>query len=174
MSAKDPNESILDNSVLLRPIGLVHSSQADPMGAPLHPRMASGFRGELELFSEFVDGLADLEGFSRIWLVFLLHRSLPPGSLQIIPYRDIVPRGIFSTRAPSRPNPIGISPVRLIERKGDRLILDEVDLLDGTPILDIKPYVPEYDSYPSERTGWIGESPIAASVTRADGRFHKG
>lgn len=168
LQGTDPREG-----TWLRPIGVLHCDRKEAAGTPIQPRVAAGFLAELELYPEFAEGLADLEGFSRVWLIFLLHRTTYSGALSVTPYRDIVPRGIFATRAPSRPNPIGLSPVRLLGVEGHRLLLDEVDLLDGTPILDIKPYVPEYDSYPEERIGWIAQSPIAASTCRADGRFHE-
>jgi tRNA-Thr(GGU) m(6)t(6)A37 methyltransferase TsaA len=157
----------------LRAIGIVHTSRSEPTGTPLQPRMASGFRGEVEVLPEYEEGLMDIEGFTRIWLLVLLHRAAPAG-LRLVPYRDTVSRGVFATRAPARPNGLGISAVKLLGRERNRLFIDEVDLLDGTPLIDLKPYIPEYDCYPEERSGWLEESEVAASVIRADGRFHKG
>ncbi|MFH1894210.1 MAG: SAM-dependent methyltransferase [Candidatus Zixiibacteriota bacterium] len=96
-------------------------------------------------------------GFDRIWLVFWFHRSREP-KLTVVPFRDTVPRGLFATRAPSRPNPIGISADKLISVSECTLTVEDVDLIDGTPLLDIKPYVPEFDSCDCRRIGWLGVS----------------
>jgi tRNA-Thr(GGU) m(6)t(6)A37 methyltransferase TsaA len=122
------------------------------------------------LAPEFVVGLKDLEGFDRVWLVYWFDRASAP-ALTVIPYRDVVERGLFSTRAPARVNPIGLSNVRLTGIEGSTLRIADVDILDDTPLLDIKPYVPAYDDFPVQRLGWIDTVPDRPVV--ADDRFEK-
>ena len=124
----------------------------------------------VEVLPEFCGGLADLEGFSRIILVYLFHRS-EGYSLRVVPFLDDRERGVFATRAPRRPNPIGLSVVRLVAVEGCRLVIEDVDLLDGTPVLDIKPYVSSIDAFPGERDGWFGECRGDVREARADRRF---
>lgn len=156
----------------VRPIGVVHSPFATPDGTPVQPASAGAeARGTIEVFEEYAAGLIDLDGFDRLWVVSWLHRS---GSvrLQVTPFLDQEQRGLFATRAPARPNPIGISPVRLLRREGRFLHVAELDLIDGTPVLDLKPYAAAFDSYPEGRQGWLeGRSTGAA---RADDRFGGG
>jgi tRNA-Thr(GGU) m(6)t(6)A37 methyltransferase TsaA len=154
----------------LKLIGRIRSAFANALGTPIQPRFAGGHTGEAEVFPEYAEGLRDLAGFDRVWLIFWCHRA-SDARLSVVPYRDTVERGIFATRAPSRPNPIGLSCVRLIRIETNILHLAEVDILDGSPLLDIKPYVPDYDVYPVARTGWIGERGL--DVVAADGRFEQ-
>jgi tRNA-Thr(GGU) m(6)t(6)A37 methyltransferase TsaA len=116
------------------------------------------------------EGLLDLSAFSRIILIYPFHRS-QGYELEVIPFLDTVPHGVFATRAPRRPNAIGLSIVRLISVNGSELVIEDIDVLDGTPLLDIKPYVPEFDSYPDERSGWFAGSGNRVARARADGRF---
>jgi len=155
------------------PIGKVRSGHAGSLGTPVQPRFAQGCRGELELRPELAEGLADLEGFERIWVIFAFDRSAFQG-LRVVPYRDTHSHGIFATRAPARPNPIGLSCVRLLGIRGNILDLDEVDLLDGTPVLDIKPYIPDYDAYPEARAGWVDAQAVRQGPRVADARFEVG
>lgn len=120
---------------------------------------------------EFVDGLQDLAGFERIWLVYWFDRSRP-STLKVVPFRDSVERGVFSTRAPSRPNPIGISVVRLDRIESDTLYVRDIDILNNTPLLDIKPYVPEFDAVTKSRAGWLENS--TNERNHADTRFDAG
>jgi len=159
-----------EDGVVLRPIGVVRSPFTDPAGMPIQPAGAVGIRGSVEILPGFCDGLADLEGFSRIILVYLFHRS-EGYSLRTVPFLDDRERGVFATRAPRRPNPIGLSVVRLVAVEGCRLVIEDVDILDGTPVLDIKPYVPSIDSYPGEQDGWFGECDREVREARADRRF---
>ena len=159
-----------EDDVVLRPIGVIRSPYADPVGMPIQPGGARGVRGEVEVFPEFRDGLADLEGFSRVILIYLFHRS-EGYSLRVVPFLDDSERGVFATRAPRRPNPIGLSVVRLVGVEGCRLLIEDVDILDGTPLLDIKPYVPSIDAFPDERDGWFGECRGDLRKARADRRF---
>ena len=154
----------------LRQIGVIHSPHRTQAGTPIQPSYAKGAVGEVVVDEEYAEGLSDIEGFERIWLLFWMDRG-GPHKLRVVPYRDTEERGLFATRAPSRPNPIGLSAVRLLERDGNRLKVAELDILDGTPLLDIKPYAPRFDAYPDSRTGWLKRG--ATDRKKADGRFDK-
>jgi tRNA (adenine37-N6)-methyltransferase len=156
-----------------RPIGIIRSPYHDPAGMPVQPAGARGVTGRVEVFEEYRAGLADLNGFSRIILIYPFHRSLGY-DLVVTPFLDTRSRGLFSTRAPRRPNAIGLSIVRLVEVKDGELAIEDVDILDGTPLLDIKPYVPAFDSYPDERSGWLSECDEKVGSVRSDGRFRDG
>jgi tRNA-Thr(GGU) m(6)t(6)A37 methyltransferase TsaA len=154
-----------------RQIGTIRTPFRAAAGTPIQPVFGAEVEGEVDVFEEFAAGLADLEGFERVWLIYALDRAGPP-DLAIVPYRDSAPHGVFATRAPSRPNPIGLSAVRLIERSGTKLRVADLDVLDDTPLLDIKPYVPRFDAHPQSRSGWLERS--AADRRVADDRFHQG
>ena len=157
-----------DTAMKIVPIGLIHSPFKDTGGTPIQPHYAKGVRGTVEIEPKFAEGLRDLDGFERIWLIYWFHRSRPY-ELTVVPYRDTVPRGLFATRAPSRPNSIGLTSVKLLEVSGNRLVVEDVDILDETPLLDIKPYVPKADAYECQRIGWLQSN--AADRDRADDRF---
>jgi len=144
-------------TITYHPIGVVHSPFATTEGMPIQPSRAKGVRGWVEIEPEYVEGLADLEGFSHVVLLCHLHRARPH-RLKVVPYLDDTPRGLFATRSPSRPNPIGLSVVRLLGIDGCTLEIAEVDLLDGTPVLDIKPYVGDFDERTDVRIGWLEEA----------------
>jgi tRNA-Thr(GGU) m(6)t(6)A37 methyltransferase TsaA len=153
-----------------RPIGVVHSPFTEPEGTPIQPSRADGARGTVELLEEYAGCLRDLEGFSHVILLCHLHRA-SAWRPTVVPYLDTEPRGLFATRAPCRPNPIGLSVVRLGAIEGATLTVENIDLLDGTPVLDVKPYVGEFDSLGEVRCGWLDE---ARSQRRcADDRFSK-
>jgi tRNA-Thr(GGU) m(6)t(6)A37 methyltransferase TsaA len=137
---------------------------------PIQPTGASGVRGRVEVFPEYADGLQDLDGFSHVILLYQFHRSRG-FELRVVPFMDTKVRGVFATRAPKRPNPIGLSVVRLEKIKGRVLHVEGVDALDGTPLLDVKPYVPEFDSRQDVRTGWISEVNGTARGRHSDERF---
>ena len=149
----------------LTPIGIVHSPHSRPERTPIQPRFARGLSGTAEIEPRFVEGLRDLEGFSHLWLVTWLHRSTGV-RLHVTPYLDDTPRGVFATRSPHRPNPIGLSLVRLIRIEGNKLHLEDLDLLDGTPILDIKPHVPDFDRVGEIRCGWYEQVDPATAEAR--------
>jgi tRNA-Thr(GGU) m(6)t(6)A37 methyltransferase TsaA len=153
-----------------RPIGVIHSPFAELEGMPIQPAGASGTQGTVELFPEYREGLKDLEGFSHIILLYHFHRS-QGFDLQVIPFLDCKPRGLFATRAPRRPNPIGLSVVKLLDIRGGTLQIENIDILDGTPLLDIKPYVPEFDGPTAARTGWLEEAGKTVAQTKSDTRF---
>lgn len=152
------------------PIGVIHSPFKDKEGMPIQPPGAQGVAGTVVLDPQYVNGLKDLEGFSHIILIYHLHRS-DGYSLTVKPFLDDVRRGIFATRAPKRPNPIGLSIVRLVTIEENTLFIDGVDIIDGTPLLDIKPYVPEFDAPDAERTGWFCGKAEKAKVMKSDKRF---
>ena len=152
------------------PIGIIHSPFTEAQGTPIQPALAEGTEGTVEVFEPYADGLADLDGFDRVWLVYWFDR-VQGIRLKVTPYLDDAERGLFSTRAPCRPNPIGISPVRLIGIEGRVLRVRGLDVLDGTPLLDIKPYSPRFDCFEVARSGWLDAAADRHAV--ADGRFHE-
>ena len=158
------------NPLFFIPIGIIHSPFIEIEGMPIQPKGALGIRGSVEIYGEYGQGLTDLEGFSHLFLIYAFHRCLS-FQLKVIPFLDTTPRGVFATRAPRRPNAIGLSIVRLIEVKGTTICIEDVDILDGTPLLDIKPYVPAFDSYPYASSGWLDQSALDAGSFRSDERF---
>lgn len=143
-------------AIVYRSIGVIRSEHTRPARTPIQPAFAHDCRGRAEIWPEFAAGLSDVDGFSHLYLIYHLHRAAP-ARLGVKPYLQDVERGIFATRAPSRPNPIGLSLVRLVGREGNVLHLDGLDILDGTPLLDIKPYAPRYDQVENPRGGWTDE-----------------
>ncbi|MGO9019635.1 MAG: tRNA (N6-threonylcarbamoyladenosine(37)-N6)-methyltransferase TrmO [Syntrophobacteraceae bacterium] len=158
------------DEVVYAPIGVVRSPFKTVEGTPIQPVGAKGVRGQIELREEFVAGLKDLDGFSHIILIY--HFSLSQGyALEVKPFLDDQLHGVFATRAPKRPNPIGISVVKLIGIEGVFLYIEDVDIVDGTPLLDIKPYVPQFDSRETELIGWLSGRVQAVEQSKADERF---
>jgi tRNA-Thr(GGU) m(6)t(6)A37 methyltransferase TsaA len=139
--------------ITFRPIGIIRSEHISADATPIQPVYARECLGQAEIYPEFADGLADIEGFSHLYLIYHLDRAASP-QLRVTPYLQDVEHGIFSTRAPCRPNPIGLSLVRLVRREGCVLHLAGVDVLDGTPLLDLKPFAPRYDTVDNPRGGW--------------------
>ena len=137
---------------------------------PIQPAGARGVAGTVEVLPEYCDGLKDLEGFSHIFLIYHFHLS-QGYSLRVKPFLDDSMRGVFATRAPKRPNAIGISVVRLVEIEGCTLCIEDVDIAEGTPLLDIKPYVPQFDAREAERIGWLAGKVEKAMEMEADERF---
>jgi tRNA (adenine37-N6)-methyltransferase len=154
------------------PIGTIHTPYTEPAGMPIQPAGAAGVRGTVVIKEKYRAGLHDLCGFSRIILIYAFHRS-QGFELEVIPFLDTVPHGIFATRAPRRPNAIGISIVRLISVNEGELIIEGIDVVDGTPLLDVKPYVPEFDCFPDEKSGWFAGCGDRVAGVRSDGRFCK-
>jgi tRNA-Thr(GGU) m(6)t(6)A37 methyltransferase TsaA len=153
-------------------IGVIHSPFKEVRGTPIQPTASNSSSGVVELFPEFQEGLEDLDGFSHITLIYHFHLArISP--LKITPYMDTKARGVFATRAPSRPNPIGISTVRLVKVAGNRLHVEDIDIVDGTPLLDIKPYVPMFDVRDSRMIGWLGENIGKLDEVKDDGRFEE-
>jgi tRNA-Thr(GGU) m(6)t(6)A37 methyltransferase TsaA len=137
---------------IMQPIGVIHSPYTDLAGMPIQASRSQAI-GQVSVYPQFADGLDDLEGFSHIFLLYVFHRSTGY-NLKVIPFLDDQLRGLFATRYPARPNPIGISVVRLIARQGNTLEVEGVDMLDSTPLLDIKPYFPDFDVRTDTRNGW--------------------
>jgi tRNA-Thr(GGU) m(6)t(6)A37 methyltransferase TsaA len=156
--------------IILRPIGIIRSPFKDIKGMPIQPTAARGVTGTIEIEPEYVDGLRDIEGFSHLILVYHFHLS-EGYSLEVKPFMDDHLHGVFATRAPRRPNPIGISTVRLVKVEGRTLQIEDVDVVDGTPLLDIKPYVPEFDSQKAGRIGWLFGKVNKIHKIEADERF---
>jgi tRNA (adenine37-N6)-methyltransferase len=154
----------------LHAIGVIHSPFKECQDMPIQPLMAQGVAGSIQVLDEFAAGLKDLAGFDRIWLLFWFHRA-GTARMSVTPYLDSQERGLFATRAPSRPNPIGLSHVRLLAVEGSILRVADLDVLDGTPLLDIKPYVPRFDCSEVTRCGWLDAVSTTARV--ADGRFER-
>ena len=153
-----------------KPIGTIHTPFTDPAGMPIQPTGGDGVEGTIDILPAYWDGLADLDGFSHIFLLYHLHRSAGY-TLRIIPFMDTVERGLFSTRAPKRPNPIGLSVVRLERIDSGVLHILDVDILDGTPLLDIKPYIPHVDHRDNVRVGWLEDVQQKFKQRRSDDRF---
>jgi tRNA-Thr(GGU) m(6)t(6)A37 methyltransferase TsaA len=156
--------------VIYRSIGIVHSPFADLEGMPIQPTGGASAPGTAELLPQFVEGIKDLEGFTHVILLYHLHR-VRRTDLTVTPFLGSEPRGVFATRAPTRPNPIGLSIVRLIRIEGNRLHLGDVDILDGTPLLDIKPYVPDFDRPEAARAGWLEAERGRVKSVKSDRRF---
>jgi len=137
-----------------QPIGIIRSPFSRTDQTPVQPYRSSAV-GEVELLPEYEAGLRDLDGFSHIILLYFFHQAEPGYELEVTPLLDAVPRGLFATRYPRRPNPIGLSVVRLVQREGRTLHVTGIDVLDGTPLLDVKPYVPPFDAFPEATLGWL-------------------
>lgn len=156
--------------ITFSPIGMIHTPFESLEGMPIQPSEASDVEGTVVLEPEYEQGLTDIEGFSHIILLFWLHKS-KGYSLMVKPFLDDQKRGLFSTRAPRRPNPVGLSIVRLLNRKGAVLTVKGIDILNNTPLIDIKPYVPKFDIKQATRSGWLEKNQLKAVDTRSDDRF---
>lgn len=157
-------------SVTYQPIGLIRSPFTDLVGMPVQSTGAAGAAGRIELLPDYAPGLRDIAGFSHLILLYHLH--LVHGvALEVLPFLDDQPHGIFATRSPKRPNALGLSIVRLTGVGADWLDIADVDVIDGTPLLDIKPYVPAFDSRITDQIGWFAKNVGRVGEIRADGRF---
>ncbi len=155
------------------PIGIIRTPFKTIEDMPIQPTGARGVAGSVELRPGLAPGLKDLEGFSHLILLYHFHK-VSGYDLEVVPFLDDTPRGLFSTRAPRRPNPIGLSVVRLTSVEGSTLRLEDIDVLDRTPLLDIKPFVPAFDAPTAERTGWLEGCLEEAVSRRSDHRFAGG
>lgn len=159
-----------ETSFSYHPIGIIHSPFRDTDGMPVQTTGARGVPGTIAIDERYREGLRDLDGFSH--LILLYHFHLSRGySLMVKPFLDDSERGLFATRAPRRPNPIGLSVVRLVRVEGTILHVEDVDVVDGTPLLDLKPFVPLFDVRQDVKTGWLDGRGENAFHTRADRRF---
>jgi tRNA-Thr(GGU) m(6)t(6)A37 methyltransferase TsaA len=158
------------DTISFKPIGVIHTPFKKPGGTPIQPDRSDGAAGTIEVYPDYVRGLADLDGFSHITLVYYFHLSRGY-DLLVTPFLDTELRGLFSTRAPRRPNPIGISVVKLESIEENILHVGNVDMVDGTPLLDIKPYVRDFVGADDCRVGWLKDRMKPGSRKIADGRF---
>ncbi len=154
----------------LTPIGIIHTPFKTVEKMPIQPSAAKDIIGTIEIFPEYAEGLADLEGFSHIYIIFHLH-MVRGHKLKVIPFLDTVERGIFATRSPARPNAVGLSVAELVSVKKNILEIRGVDMLDGSPVIDIKPFVPDFEDYGNIRKGWFEGKTGNASKILSDDRF---
>lgn len=156
--------------IALHPIGVVRSAFIHPADTPIQAAGATGAKGSIEIHPEYAAGLADLAGFSHVIVIYHFHRMTKP-QLTVVPFLDTDTHGVFATRAPARPNAIGLSVLRLLEVDGTRLQVEDLDMLDGTPVLDLKPFVPQFDHREGVRIGWFEGKLGALQGRKADERF---
>jgi len=160
-----------ESCIIYKSIGVIYSEHTIAEETPIQPAYAKGCRGRAEIFPEYEEGLRDLDGFSHIYLIYHFHLSTT-AKLIVKPFLQDVERGVFATRAPTRPNAIGLSIVELVSREGNILYLDGVDILDGTPLLDIKPYVARFDCVETLRNGWQDEVDDETARQRGKRGYH--
>jgi tRNA-Thr(GGU) m(6)t(6)A37 methyltransferase TsaA len=158
------------DDITYRPIGIIRTPYKKLEGMPIQPSGAEGIRGTIQIEKEYLEGLKDLDGFSHVILIYHFHLS-KGYALTVTPFLDDQQRGLFATRAPRRPNSIGLSVVKLTAVKRDGLEIENVDIVDGTPLLDIKPYIPVIDAQAEIKTGWFGRAEKRIKETRSDDRF---
>ena len=151
-------------------IGVIRSPFETLANMPIQPKGAAGVEGEVIVDPAYAEGLADLEGFSHVYLIYRFHRAQRT-ELTVIPFMDDKPRGVFSTRSPLRPNHIGLSIVELVSVRENILAVRGVDILDGTPLLDIKPYIAVFDKVAESRSGWLSAPEREVAEKRSDSRF---
>lgn len=156
--------------VTFKPIGIVHSPYREKVGTPIQACFDGGAQGSIEVFAPYQEGLEGLEGFSHIYVLYVFDRATA-ARLKVMPFLRDIEVGVFATRAPSRPNPIGLSIVELKRREGSFLHVQGLDMLDKTPVLDIKPYVPRFDVRENARVGWMEGATEDTSRQKADDRF---
>ena len=154
----------------IEPIGMIHSPYNTLEGMPIQPKGAPEVEGYILIDDKYVDGLKDLDGFSHIYMLFSFHKASRT-ELIVKPFMDENLRGVFSTRSPLRPNHIGISIVEIVGIEGNKVTIKGVDALDGTPLLDIKPYIRKFDSVDKSSSGWQDTKSDVISSIRSDGRF---
>jgi len=161
----------MENTITYKSIGIIYTEFNDIDGMPVQPSGSGNAKGKIILNDEFVPGLFDLEGFSHITLIYHLHK-VTSYKLYVVPFIDNKSHGIFATRAPTRPNAIGISTVKLINIEGNTLIIEDVDMLNETPLLDIKPFYPKYDNRKKVKYGWLeAKEHVDINKIKSDNRF---
>jgi tRNA (adenine37-N6)-methyltransferase len=158
------------DNIIYQPIGIIYSPFKTIEGMPIQPCGAKGVQGTIEIHEEFAAGLNGLNNFSHIILIYHLHLS-KGYSLNVVPFLDKASHGVFATRAPKRPNPIGISLVEIMSIEDNTITVANVDIVDGTPLLDIKPYVGMFDRVENEKIGWYQSQIDKVETTRSDSRF---
>jgi len=156
--------------VEFKPIGTIYTPYYEKEGMPIQSKAGKGVKGKIIIQDEFVPGLKDLDGFSHLILIYHFHRS-EGFNLLTKPFLDDIEHGVFATRAPKRPNAIGFSVVKLSGIIGNQLNIENVDILNETPLLDIKPYIPEFDIFEAEKTGWLEKNKDKLGIIKSDSRF---
>jgi len=154
----------------IQSIGIVHSPFVTAKGTPAQPAADEGTRGYIEVYPEFAEGLKDLDLFSHIHVLFHLHLASKK-ELTVIPFLDSKPHGVFATRSPGRPNSLGLSVVEVERVEGNIVHVRNLDILDGSPVFDIKPYVAQFDIFNNTRNGWFGTNIDRMREIKDDGRF---
>ena len=154
----------------IQPIGIIHSPWTSLKNMPIQPKGAEGTEGSVELLPEFTEGLTDLAGFSHIYLLYLFHKASRT-KMSVIPFLDTVKRGVFSTRSPLRPNHIGLSIVQIVSVEKNIIKVRGIDILDGTPLLDVKPWIEKFDLVLNTRSGWMKGTVDDVAAKRSDSRF---
>jgi len=162
---------MVDGPLCYDPIGVIRSPFESAEGMPIQSAAAEDVVGTVELDDAYAAGLADLDGFSHCILLYHFHRAEGDVSMTVRPFLDTEDRGLFSTRAPRRPNPIGLSVVAIESIEDGTMTIRGVDVIDGTPLLDVKPYVPDFDVRHDTEPGWVGRSTKTAHDVNADDRF---
>lgn len=164
-----PSAAKAGKTIRIEPIGIVRTPFVEAAGTPIQSAYGKNIEGWILINESFAPALRDIDGFERLWLVYWMDRASEFRTM-VLPYRDNRKHGLFATRSPNRPNPIGISVVRLLGREGSTLYIADLDILDGTQLIDIKPYIPEFDAYPDSQAGWFDTPGVDRRY--ADNRFH--
>ncbi len=157
-------------NINIKQIGIIKSPFTELKDMPIQPKGAKNIKGTVEVFAEYADGLLDVDGFSHLILLYQFHKA-KGCKLQTMPFLEDVVHGVFATRAPKRPNQIGMSIVKLIKKIENILEIEGVDILDGTPLIDIKPYVPNFDVQTDVKVGWLEKHHNKVNNHKSDGRF---
>ncbi len=161
---------LLLNFIMIQPIGLINTPFTSLEDMPIQPKGAKNVVGRIVINQEHQEGLTDLQGFSHIYLIYQFHQAKRT-ALTVTPFMDTTPRGVFATRSPLRPNHIGLSIVELLSIDNNVLEIQGIDVLDGTPLLDIKPYIAAFDEVAESKSGWMKGSRKDIEEKRSDGRF---
>ena len=154
----------------IKPIGVIHSPHINIKDMPIQPKGAKDIKGSVILDKEYAEGLQDVDGISHIYLIYSFHKTTRT-QLTVTPFMDTQKRGVFATRSPLRPNHIGLSIVRLERIEENELFVIDIDVLDGTPLLGIKPYIENFDSVEKSCSGWMTSDAETVAKTRSDARF---
>ncbi|MGE4298557.1 MAG: tRNA (N6-threonylcarbamoyladenosine(37)-N6)-methyltransferase TrmO [Desulfovibrionaceae bacterium] len=157
-------------TIAFTPIGYFDTPHKDVQGMPIQPSGARGIKGSIAILPEYWPAFADLDGFSHVIVLYHFH-EVRGFDMTVTPFLDNAAHGLFATRTPKRPNPIGLSVMRLLAVRDGVLELENVDVLHGTPVLDVKPYVPDFDVWPADRIGWMAGKSSNVASHRSDGRF---
>lgn len=156
--------------ITMNPIGTIFSPHKDLKNMPIQPKGAKGVEGYALIEEAFLEGLIDLDGFSHVYLIYHFHKAIRVEK-KVVPFMDTIERGIYSTRSPLRPNHIGLSIVELVGIEKNKVLFKGIDVLDRTPLLDIKPYIANFDSVEQSRSGWMQGSLEDVKNKRSDNRY---